>query len=76
MTSTRKLIIEIQGELSDEQALDYVIEVVLAGRQSENRHGKHYCWLTVFHKERDVKVIVREKQYKSSTDSFIVRKTV
>lgn len=76
MTSTRKLIIEIQGELSDERALDYVTEVVRAGRISKHRNGDHYCRMTVFHKERHVVVYVRQKQYKSSTDSFIVRKTV
>lgn len=74
MTSTRRLIITVQGDLSQERALYYVNEVVRKGRVSKHRNGDHYCWVTVFHEDRSVEVIVREKQYKSSTDSFIVRK--
>lgn len=74
MTSTRRIIIEIQGDLSESQALDYVNEVVQEGRVSEHRNGKHYSWVTVFHQDASVQVFVREKQYKSNTDSFIVRK--
>jgi hypothetical protein len=74
MTATRKIIIEIQGDLTDQEAMSYAYDVVMKGRVSEGRHGKHFCWVTVFHRDRSVEVLTRQKQYKSGTDSLIVRK--
>lgn len=73
MTNTRKIIIEIQGELTEFDALEYVKSVMVSGRISRGRYGNDFCRLTFF--DDEVEVRVREKQYKSGPDSFIVRKS-
>ena len=74
-----RIIINIEGDISDEKAIDLVKQVVKGGRVSVNTKGiKHYCWCTTWespgrHEERHV-VFVNRKKKGQTSDSFNVWK--
>ena len=61
-----KFIIENQSDLSDENALNVVLEVVRNGKISNN--GKQYCYATVFSNSA-----VYSDLTKTGTHKFTVR---
>jgi hypothetical protein len=47
--SVRKITININNDITDEEALEYVLEVIKGGRIS--KEGKSYCHCTLFNKK-------------------------
>lgn len=66
----KRIIINISNNISEEEALIKVLDVVCGGRVSENAKGiKHFCWLTDY---GNLKVSTKPKRKASTTDSFEV----
>lgn len=65
-----KILIEVRDNVMPDDALARVFQVIQGGRVSENKHGKHYCWHTVF--VDGIHVSVRPKRHPKAADSFIV----
>lgn len=68
---TKRLLIEYPEDLHPTIALSKILVVVAQGQVSENIHGPHYCWHTVF---RDgTTVSVNAKRHPDAADSFDIR---
>lgn len=67
-----KIIIDIKGLITEEEAVKCVLEVIKAGRISEagKKRVQHYCFVTIFGKR--IVIEARRKKTNYSTDSFIV----
>lgn len=69
----RTVIIRVDDDVEDRIALAVVTKVVLEGKVSENKHGGHYTWHSVFHTSKnDLHVSVTPKRHKDAADSFTV----
>lgn len=65
--------IDIRDGISDEIALELVLEVVKEGKISKGEHGKmYYCWVTIFNID-GIEYAVSVRQYRKS-DCFVVYK--
>lgn len=67
-----KLIITHDETVTDKEAVMAVYLVIERGRVSKNKHGKHYCWATIW--PNGIRVSVRAKRHLDAADSFHVRK--
>lgn len=67
-----KIIIDIQGLISHEDAIKAVTEVIKGGMVSvtAKRKTPHYCWKTVFGDR--IVVATKRKDYPGAADSFTV----
>lgn len=75
--STKRIIINYDSTITELQAMEKVMSVIMGGRISTlTRKGKeirHFCWVTVFKtKPKKTVVYVHEKQYPTASDSFTV----
>ena len=68
---SRRIIITIEEDISDLDALDYVATVVGNGKVSKYKETEQYCFGTTF--SNGVKVFARDKR-NVNTDSFVVYK--
>lgn len=62
--SVNKIIININNDITDEEALEYVLEIVKGGRVSQE--GKSYCVCTLFNEET---MVLAEKR---KNDTFTI----
>lgn len=65
-----KLIIRHPEDVTDEEALTYVLAVVRGGRISKGGHGDQYCWHTAFKDNFHVEVLAKHNL--DAADSFVV----
>ena len=66
----RKIIITVDCDLTDEQAIDRVHTVIKGGRVTSGKYGPHYCGATKF--SDGVMVCVNMKRKIGGADSFVV----
>lgn len=65
--------IDIRDNISEEIALELVLDVVKRGRVSQGENGKmYYCWVTIFN-VNGIEYAVSVRQYRK-TDCFVVYK--
>ena len=65
--------IDIRDNISEEIALELVLDVVKKGRVSQGEHGKmYYCWVTIFNVD-GIEYAVSVRQYRK-IDCFVVYK--
>lgn len=60
VSTKRKLIIEIFGNINDQTALMLIDDVVKAGKISTSKYGDQYCFATVYEKS-DIVVDCEQK---------------
>ena len=65
-----KLIINIDTDIDNKLALEYVAAVIVSGRISYSRMGDQYCYVTTF---KDDTVVYAGKP-SSTTDTFRISK--
>lgn len=67
-----KIIIDNKGDISEIDAISYIVAVIKQGRISEAKGIKHFCWLSRF--ADNIVVATRQKKSINSPDSFVVYK--
>jgi hypothetical protein len=66
----RRIIITIDNDsITDEKAVESVLQVVSSGKSSKYKDIKQYCFVTIF--KDGLKVYARDKK-NINTDSFVV----
>jgi hypothetical protein len=66
----KRLILNIDESVSEEDALRYVVKVVQEGRISETKNGKQFCFYTVFNENCHVSAT----KSKTGTETFKIWK--
>jgi len=67
----KKIIITYEG-VDEDTAMTRVNNVIRGGRVSENKNGKHFCWVTTW--TDGVVVYTRAKKKGQDSDSFHIFK--
>jgi len=68
-----RIIINIQGKISEEDAIRHVSQVIQEGRVSEAGGVKHYCWMTTW--SNGIRVATNRKNKGQKSDSFVIWKS-
>ena len=66
----KRIIINIQGKVSEEDAARYVADIISGGRISVANGVKHFCWLTTW--KDGMRVATNRKKKGQNSDSFTV----
>ncbi len=72
---TRRIIINIEGEITDETAIRLVRHVIGRGKISHSEKGDFYCWATICNTSNgEIAVYTSEKSTHPNVSFKVVRK--